>query len=101
MCLDCIHFHAPHAAQRQKEYHNSPNMQPIISCIQGHLMTVSFKTIERALSLLWACSIFFPFFIFSKVAATYAFHHCMEYDKTKVNPFKQDMKQHLYPTYIP
>ncbi len=31
MSLGCMHFRAPHAAIKQKNYHNSPNIQPITS----------------------------------------------------------------------
>ncbi len=31
MCLGFMSFRAPSAALKQKNYHNSPNMQPIIT----------------------------------------------------------------------
>ncbi len=31
MCLGLMSFRAPSAAPKQKNYHNSPNMQPVIT----------------------------------------------------------------------
>ncbi len=44
MCLVFMIFRAPSAALKQKNYHNSPNMQPIISLFQ-----VLFKFLKRHL----------------------------------------------------
>ncbi len=44
MCLDFMSFRAPSAALKQKNYHNSPNMQPIIPLFQ-----LLFKFIKRHL----------------------------------------------------
>ncbi len=35
MCSDCMNFRAPHATLKQKNYNNSPNMQPTINYFQG------------------------------------------------------------------
>ncbi len=47
MCFGFMSFRAPSAALKQKNYHNSPNMQPIITLFQAlfmftkrHLLTI-------------------------------------------------------------
>ncbi len=40
MCLGCMHFRAPHTSFKQKIYHNSLNLQPIIGYILGILKFV-------------------------------------------------------------
>ncbi len=59
MWLGRMHFRAPHAALKQINFHNYPNMQPIISYFQDlfksikrHLLAIFFKAIGRDLSLL-------------------------------------------------
>ncbi len=50
MCLGLMSFRAPSAALKQKNYHNSPYMQPIITLFQvlfkfrkRHLLTIVSK----------------------------------------------------------
>ncbi len=50
MCLCLMSFRAPPAALKQKNYHNSPNMLPIITLFQvllqimkRHLLTIVIK----------------------------------------------------------
>ncbi len=50
MCLGFMSFRAPPAALKQKNYHNSPNMQPIVTFfrvlfkfMKRHLLTVASK----------------------------------------------------------
>ncbi len=55
MCLGCMHFRAPNAALKQKIYHNSLHMQPIINYFQGlfkFMRSQLFRAIEDVLSLL-------------------------------------------------
>ncbi len=58
MCLGSMHFRSPHAALRQKNDHNSPNVLPIIGFFQDLLKFMKrhfgypFKAIERVLALL-------------------------------------------------
>ncbi len=40
MCLDFMNFRAPPAALKQKNKHNSINMQPIITYFQGRFKIV-------------------------------------------------------------
>ncbi len=105
MYLGFMSFRAPPAALKQKNYHNFPNMQPIISYFRGlikfmkrHLLTIVSKKLN-VFSLCYRHASFFPFFIVTKFPATYAFHLCVEYDK-KVYPFKQNMIRHMYKTDI-
>ncbi len=70
MCIGFMSLRAPPAALKLKNYHNSTNMQPIITHFQGrfkfmkrHILVNIFKIIERVLSLLYACFIF-PVFLF-------------------------------------
>ncbi len=92
MCLVFMSFRAPSSALKQKNYHNSPNMQPIITFISGAIKvheTSHFdyrvKIIQRVLSFYRHAS-FFTFIIYKKNSATYAFHMCVGYDKTKQTP---------------
>ncbi len=92
MCLGFMSFRAPSAALKQKNYHNSPNMLPIITKFQvlfkfvkRHLLII----VSKLLNVLYLCyrhASFFAFFIFNKFPATYASHMCVEYDKTKQTP---------------
>ncbi len=46
MCLSCMHFRAPPAALKQKNDHNSRNVQPIKVCLRGlfkFMKTPSFR----------------------------------------------------------
>ncbi len=90
MCLGLIRFRAPSSALKQKNYHNSPNMLPMIT-----LFEVLFKFMKRHLLTIVSksCFIFFigmPHFsrllFLKKISATYAFHMCVGYDKTKQTP---------------
>ncbi len=47
MCLGFMSFRAPSAALKQKNYHNSPSMQPIITLFQ-----VLLKFMKRHLLIL-------------------------------------------------
>ncbi len=92
MCLGFMSFRAPPAALKQKNYHKSPNMSPIITqfqvlfkFIKRHLLTI----VSKELNVFFLCYIhssFFVYFIFNKFPATCAFHMCVEYDKTKQTP---------------
>ncbi len=91
-CLSFVSFRAPSVALNQKSYHNSPNMSRIITSFQvlfkfmkRHLLTM----FSKWLNLFYLCykhASFFAFFIFNKFPATWAFHMCVEYDKTKQTP---------------
>ncbi len=62
MRLGCMHFRAPHATIKQKNYHNSQNVQPIVRRFHETLpLDCLFKTIGSVLSLLSA-SFTFPVF---------------------------------------
>ncbi len=57
MRLGFMSFRAPPAALKQKTYHNSPNMQPIITFFQDRFKFMKrfgylFKLIKRVLALL-------------------------------------------------
>ncbi len=59
MCLGFMSFRAPSAALKQKNYHNSPNMQPIITefqvlfkSVKCQLLTIVPKLSKRVLCLL-------------------------------------------------
>ncbi len=92
MCLDIMSFRAPSAALKQKNSHNSSDMQAIITKFQvrfkfmkRHLLTI----VSKQLNVFYLCyrhASFFAFFIFTKIPETYAFHVCVEYDKTKLTP---------------
>ncbi len=90
MWLGCMDFRTPHTALKQKKnYHNSPNMQPIIGYFQGlpqfikrHLLAIVSKQLN-VFCLCYRHASFFPFFMFSKFPAASAFHLCVEYDNTK------------------
>ncbi len=62
MCLVFMSFRAPSAALKQKNFHYSPNMQPIITLFQVlfKFMTFDyrFKIMKCVLFLLQACIIF-------------------------------------------
>ncbi len=80
MCVAFMSFRAPPAAQKQKNLHNSTNMQPIKTYFHetSHFDCL-FEIIEHVIGMLhFSC-----FFIFNKFPATYAFHMGVEYDKTK------------------
>ncbi len=92
MCLVFMSFSAPSSALKQKNYHNSPNMLPIITEFQ-----VLFKFVKRLLLtivskllnvfyLFYRHASFFAFIISKKNSVTYAFHMCVGYDKTKQTP---------------
>ncbi len=58
-CLGCMHCRTSHGGIKQKNYHNSPNVQPYISYFPSrlkftkrHPLPIFFKTIESVLSLL-------------------------------------------------
>ncbi len=92
MCLGFMSFRAPSAALKQKNYHNSPYMQPIITLfqvqfkfIECHFLTIVSKQLN-AFYLCYRHASFFAFFISNTFPATYAFHMCVEYDKTKQTP---------------
>ncbi len=97
MCIGFMNFRAPSAALKQKNYHNSPHMQPIITLFQAllkimkrHLLTM----VSKKLNVFYLCyrhASFFAFFSFNKFPVTYAFHMCVEYDKTK-----QIVKKHVF-----
>ncbi len=59
MCLGFMSLRAPSGALKQKNYHNSPKTQPIITLFQvllkfmkRHLLTIVLKIIKRVLALL-------------------------------------------------
>ncbi len=59
MCLVFMSFRAPSSALKQKNEHNSPNMQPIITLFQvlfkfmkRHLLNIVLKIIKPVLSIL-------------------------------------------------
>ncbi len=90
MCLGFMSFRAPPAPLKQKNYLNFPNMQQIIRYFQGLLkflkrqfFTVIFSKQSNMFSVCYMHALFFPFFISKTIPATYAFHLCVEYDKTK------------------
>ncbi len=92
MCLGFMSFRALSAALKQKNYHNSPNMSPIITYFRWYLSSwdvIFWLSFQNN----WTCFIFVigmlhfsRFFIFNKFPATYAFHMCVEYDKTMKTP---------------
>ncbi len=62
-----------------KNYNNSQNIPPVITTFQGlfkymkrHVLTIFSKQLN-VFCLCYRHASFFPFFIFSKVPATYAF----------------------------
>ncbi len=62
MCLHLISFRAPSATLKQKNYHNSANMQPIIpyfqvlfKFIKRHLLTL----VSKSLNMFYLCFLFF------------------------------------------
>ncbi len=75
MCLGCMHFRAPHAALKQKNYRNSSNsFQNNLTCF------------------VFVIDILFPFFLFFFVnfqRNSSAFHLCVEYDDTKWIPLNK------------
>ncbi len=92
MCLGFMSFRAPPSALKQKK---SPNIQLIITLFQA-----IFKFIWRHLWVSfqnnWTCFVFIigmlhlsRFFIFNKFPTTYAFHLCVEYDKSKWIPLNK------------
>ncbi len=89
MCLGFRSFRAPSAALKQKNYHNSPNMQPIVTLFQvllkfikSHILTIGSKSLN-AFYVCYRHASFFAFFIRNKFIATYVGHMCVECDKTK------------------
>ncbi len=92
MCLVFMSFRAPSSALKQKNYHNSPNMQPITTLFQvlfkfmkRHLLTIVSKFLNM-FYLFYRHASFFASTISIKNSATYAFHMCVDYDKTKQTP---------------
>ncbi len=95
MCLVFMSFRAPSSALKQKNYHNSPNIQSIITLFQmlfkfmkRQLLTI----VSKQLNMFYFCytrASFFAFFIFNKFPAKYAFHMCVEYDKAKQSPLNK------------
>ncbi len=89
MCLVFMSYRAPPAALKQKNCHNTPNMQLIITYFQVLFKFVKRHILVKFLKLLnvfrpcYRHASFFPFFIFNKFSTTYAFHMCAEYDKIK------------------
>ncbi len=69
MCLGCVHFRAPHAARKQKNNHNSPNMPPIISFFEAIFKLMKrqrstiFSTQLNVFCLCYRYASFSPFFI--------------------------------------
>ncbi len=92
MCFGFMSFRAPSTARKQKNCHTSQNMQPSITkfqvlfkCMKRHLLTIVSKLFIE-FYLYYRHVSFFALFIFNKFPATYAFHICVEYDKTKQTP---------------
>ncbi len=83
MCLVFMSFRAPSSALKQKNYHTSPNMQPVMTQLQvlvkfikRHFLTI----VSKQLNVFYLCyrhASFFAFLIFDKFPATYAFHMCV------------------------
>ncbi len=73
MFLGCMHCQAPHAALKQKNYHTSPNIQPITTYFQGLLKFIKshlLATFSKQLDLFCLCYIhasLFHFLIFGKL----------------------------------
>ncbi len=68
MCIGCMHFREPHAEVKQKNYHNSPNVQPIISYFLGRLQFMKSHLLGTLLKQLYL------FYLFCKFLPKHTFH---------------------------
>ncbi len=67
MCLDCMHFRAPHIALEHNNYHNSPNLQPIIAYFRSLLKFTKLHilaTFSQQLNVFCLCYRHVPIFSF-------------------------------------
>ncbi len=77
MCLCLMSFRAPSAALKQKNYHNSPNMRPIITLFQvllkfikRHLLTI----VSHQLNAFYLCYTHASFFAFFLILLNFQRH---------------------------
>ncbi len=82
MALGCMHFRAPHAELKQKAYHNSPNMQPIMISFQVTVwifFQINLTCFVFVIGVLHFSCFVFIFLNFQR----HAFLLCVKCDKTK------------------
>ncbi len=90
MWFGFMSFRALQTELKQKNWHNSPNVQPIITYFQSlfkfmkrHLLFIFSKIIITCFVFVVGILHFYRFFTFNKFPTIFAIHLCDEYDSTK------------------